>query len=290
MKKLLAAFTAIAAAAQIQAAPTPNGVVKYSYPERDIYSIQDQSMSMSGKMFRSILPREKFRPGNSYQASLNIFLIMDSKNGNNYLIDAGYGKPHSELLPQLEKLNLKPGDIDAVFITHIHPDHVGGLTTAEGKPVFPNAKIYIATREYGEWLKDPKRKDLARHITPNQKNLVLVNYDEELKPYGLTPLCYPGHTPGHTVYRMELAQEGKPDKKTIYFVGDIVHAAELQIPRPQFCAGFDMSPYNAVKSRTELLRTADHWYGAHIMFPGVIRIDRKKTQNGSYKFSFEPEK
>ena len=289
MKKLLAAFAAIASAAQIQAAPNPNGIVKFSYPERDIYSIQDQPMSMSGTMFRSVLPREKFRPGDSYQASLNVFLIMDGKSGKKYLIDAGYGKPHNELLPQLEKLNLKPADIDAVFITHIHPDHVGGLTTADGTPAFPNAKIYIARREYGEWLKDPKRKDLARHITPNQKNLVLMDYDEEVKPYGLTPLCYPGHTPGHTVFRMELAQKGKPDKKNIYFVGDIVHAAALQIPRPQFCAGFDMSPTAAAKSRRDLLRDADHWYGAHIMFPGVVRINRKKTSSG-FKFSFELEK
>lgn len=289
MKKLLAVFAAIFATVQTKAAPALDGVVKFSYPERDIFSIQDQSMGMSGTMFRSIQPREKFRPDKSYQASLNVFLIMDKSSGKNYLIDAGYGKPHSQLLPLLEKLELKPADIDAVFITHIHPDHVGGLTTADGKPAFPNAKIYITHKEYGEWIKDPKRKNLARHITPNQKNMVLANYDEEVKPYGLTPLCYPGHTPGHTVFRMELAQKGKP-AKPIYFVGDIVHAAALQIPRPQFCAGFDISPYNAVKSRTELLRTADHWFGAHIMFPGVIRIDRKKTPNGSYKFCFELEK
>ena len=137
MKKLLTAFAAIVAAAQVQAAPTPSGVVKYSYPERDIFSIQDQAMAMSGKMFRSVLPSEKFRPGTSYEASLNVFLIMDSKSGKNYLIDAGYGKPQNALLPQLENMNLKPADIDAIFITHIHPDHVGGLTTEDGKPAFP---------------------------------------------------------------------------------------------------------------------------------------------------------
>lgn len=287
MKKLLAAFTAIIAASQIQAAPAQGGVVKFSYPERDIYSIQDQPMTMSGKIFRSVLPSEKFRPGASYQASLNVFLIVDGKNGKNYLIDAGYGKSQSELLPQLEKMNLKPADIDGVFITHIHPDHVGGLTTADGTPTFPNAKIYIARKEYGEWLRDTNRKDLAKHLTPNQKNLVLIDYDEEVKPYGLTPLSYPGHTPGHTVYRMQLKQEGKPDK-TIYFVGDIVNAAALQIPRPQFCARFDMSPTAAAKFRRDLLTIADHWFGAHIMFPGVIRIERKKTKSG-FKFSFKPE-
>ncbi len=288
MKKLLAAFAAITAAAQIQAAPAPNGVVIFSYPERDICSIQDKRMAMPGTLFRSILPREKFRPGTEYPSSLNVFLIADKNSGNKYLIDTGYGKTDSELLPQLEKLKVRPEDITAVFITHIHPDHVSGLTTADGKPAFPKAQIYIARKEYGEWLRDPKRKDLAKHITPNQNNLVLLDYDEEVKPFGLTPLCYPGHTPGHTVYRMQLKQAGKPDK-TIYFVGDIVHAAALQIPRPQFCARFDMSPAAAAKSRRDLLRETDHWFGAHIMFPGVVRIERRKTESGAFKFSCKPE-
>ena len=77
--------------------------------------------------------------------------------------------------------------------------------------------------------------------------------------------------------------------KIIYFVGDIVHAAALQIPRPQFCAGFDMSAYDAAQSRLKLLREADHWYGAHIMFPGIVRIERQKTKSG-FKFNFELEK
>ena len=246
-------------------------------------------MAMPGTLFRSVLPQEKFRPGKEYPSSLNVFLIVDKSSENNYLIDAGYGKSHSELLPQLEQLKVKPEDITAVFITHIHPDHVGGLTTEDGKPAFPKAKIYIAKKEYGEWLRDPKRKDLEKHIKPNQNNLVLIDYDEEVKPFGLTPLCYPGHTPGHTVFQMKLSQEGKPDKKTIYFVGDIVHAAALQIPRPQFCARFDMSPTAAAKSRRDLLREADHWFGAHIMFPGVVRIERQKTKSGTFKFSFKPE-
>ena len=289
MKKLLTVLAGIIAAVQIQAAPNQNGIVKFSYPERDIFSLQDQSMRMPGRMFRSIVPGEKFRSAESYPASLNVFLIRDKKNGRNYLIDAGYGKPHSKLLPLLAKLDLRPEDIAAVFITHIHPDHVGGLTAPDGTPAFPKAKIYIARKEYDEWVKDTGREGLARHLNPNRKNLVLTDYDREIKPYGLTPLYYPGHTPGHTVFRMQLAQPGKKSV-TVYFVGDIVHAADLQIPRPEFCAGFDMEPQTAVRSRRELLLNADRWYGAHIMFPGVIRIERKKSASSSYQFGFQPTK
>ena len=63
MKKLLTVIAAIAAAAQITAAPNPRGVVNFSYPERDIYSIQDVRMTKPGTLFRSVLPQAKFRPG-----------------------------------------------------------------------------------------------------------------------------------------------------------------------------------------------------------------------------------
>ena len=50
-----------------------------------------------------------------------------------------------------------------------------------------------------------------------------------------------------------------------------------------------MSPAAAAKSRRDLLRETDHWFGAHIMFPGVVRIERRETESGAFKFSCKPE-
>ncbi len=261
MKKM-SAFALLAGSLLLCAGPDGEG----KKPEREIVSIQDMEMTMPGSLFRSIDPAQKYHPTKTYRASLNVFLIRDPKNGKHALIDAGYGNESSRLLKELAKRQIKPGDIAAVFITHIHPDHVGGLTDAKGGIVFPNAKIHVARKEYEEWIRDPRRTNLAKHLTPYQKQLVLLDYDQPVAPYGLVPLYYPGHTPGHTVFRL------KKGGTTIYFVGDIVHAADLQIRHPDFCARFDMDPATAVKSRRELLEKADLWYGAHIPAPGIVRI------------------
>ena len=277
-------------AGQLSAMPNPDGVFTCTFPDRKITVIQDLSMTMPGSLFKSINPQEKTRPESSYPAALNVFVIQDRLNGKTCLIDAGYGKPDSRLLKRLARINLAPADIDDIFITHIHPDHVGGLTSPEGEILFPNAKIGIARKEYEEWSRDPARSGLAKHLKPYQKQLRLLDYDREIKPYGLTPLYYPGHTPGHTVYRMEIPNHRRK-KEVVYFVGDIVHAAKLQIPHPEFCARFDMEPETAVKSRRELLLHADCWFGAHIAFPGKIRIKRSgNPESSEIRFGFEPGK
>lgn len=290
MKKLLLIFAVSQIVLQLVAAPRvakkAQSRVVASFPGVEVISIQDQPMMMSGALFRHFDPSVKPRVEGRYRASLNVFLIRDGKNGKNFLIDAGYGKAESGLLKQLAGLGVKPGDISAVFITHIHPDHVGGLTSPDGKAVFPNAAVYIARQEYDAWRKDSGRRNLSVHLEPYGKRIVLLDYDREVVPYGLTPLYYPGHTPGHTVYRMKIPQPGKAEKN-IYFVGDIVHAAALQIPQPEYCARFDMDPETAVKSRRELLLNADHWFGAHIPFPGGIRIIRKQWPSGESSFTFQ---
>jgi len=292
MKKFFVFTGAVFAlsAGQLSAAPNPDGVFTYPFPDRKITVIQDLSMTMPGTLFKSINPQEKIRPADSYSASLNVFLIQDQTSGKNCLIDAGYGKPSSRLLQRLARMKLTPADIDEIFITHIHPDHVGGLTSPDGKILFPNAKICIARKEYEEWARDGRRTGLAKHLTPYREQLVLLDYNREIKPYGLTPLYFPGHTPGHTVYRMEIPNHRKKTE-TVYFVGDIVHAAGLQIPHPEFCARFDMDPETALKSRRELLLHADCWFGAHIAFPGKIRIKRSgNPESSGVRFGFEPGK
>ena len=77
-------------------------------------------------------------------ASMNAILI--EKEGEQILFDTGNGRENSQLLPKLEALGFAPEDIDLIFITHMHGDHIGGLVK-DGKAVFENAKLYINTKE-----------------------------------------------------------------------------------------------------------------------------------------------
>ncbi len=121
MMKKFAAFAFMAAAPLFGAEPQPEGIFMESYADCTVVAIQDQSMTMPGSLFRSIDPGETFKPAAAYAASLNVFLIRDRERGTNTLIDAGYGKAGSGLIKKLAALNVKPEDISAVFITHIHP-------------------------------------------------------------------------------------------------------------------------------------------------------------------------
>ena len=244
----------------------------FHYPDREITAIQEQSMMMPGSLFRS--SSEKVQLRKAYHASCNVFL-MTLKDGTRCLIDAGFGKG---LFRQLRELGIPRESISAVFITHIHPDHVGGLIDADGTAAFPKAKIYISRKEYEAWKKDTARARMAGCLEPYRGRIVLLEYGKEVQPYGLTPLDYSGHTPGHTVYRIGNRNE--------YFVGDIVHAVDLQVSHFSYCARYDMNPRRAAASRKEMLLQRGIWYGAHIPYPGKIEIVREILKGGKNLFSY----
>ena len=244
----------------------------FRYPDREITAIQEQAMMMPGSLFHSSSEKLPLRKG--YPASCNVFL-MTLKDGTRCLIDAGFGKG---LFRQLRELEIPRESISAVFITHIHPDHVGGLIDEDGMAAFPKAKIYISRKEYEAWKKDTARARMARCLEPYRGSIVLLEYGKEVQPYGLTPLDYSGHTPGHTVYRI--------GKRSEYFVGDIVHAVDLQVPHFSYCARYDMNPRGAVVSRKGMLLQRGIWYGAHIPYPGKIEIIREIRKGGKELFAY----
>jgi len=98
-------------------------------------------------------------------ASINAFLI---KYENRFLlVDAGAYElvgPTGGKLPQsLRTAGVQPEDITDVFVTHIHPDHSGGLMAGKTK-VFPNATIHINRKEVDYWF-DKSISAAARRAT-----------------------------------------------------------------------------------------------------------------------------
>lgn len=87
-------------------------------------------------------------------STISSFLVQ--VGGKNILFDTGLGLPDSRLLKALQSLQISPDNIQYIFLTHFHGDHIGGLLTNKGETVFKQAQIYAARAEYEGWMKMPQ--------------------------------------------------------------------------------------------------------------------------------------
>jgi len=87
------------------------------------------------------------------------------------LVDAGAGTWYGggalgRLADSLRSAGYAPGDVDRVFVTHLHSDHVGGLTTQDGKRVFPNADVFVSKAESDFWLSPEIAAKAPKDVQP----------------------------------------------------------------------------------------------------------------------------
>ena len=191
-------------------------------------------------------------------ASVSAFLVKT--DGNEILFDAANGAPDSQLMPGLESLQTTADEVDYIFITHLHGDHIGGLLK-EGEAVFSNAVIYINKVEYEAWMAmEGRQSEGLRNICNAYGERVKTFTLEDELPCGIEAVEAYGHTPGHTAYRVGDA----------LIAGDVMHGTALQARYPEFSAGFDMDKEMSVKTRRAILKMAEEGvkvYGMHFPAP-----------------------
>ena len=214
---------------------------------------------------------EKTAPEGIFPNAVNTFFLKTKDK--NILIDTGFGR---NLFKFMESREVKPESIDVVLITHMHGDHTGGLVK-DGKPMFPNAKLYISRPEYDYWMSSStgnsqQQKDIIEIYRNKLEVFVpgeLDNKAGELFP-GIRAIFTPGHTPGHTVYLV------KSNKSQVLVWGDITHANQVQMPYPDVAVTYDVNPVMAVETRKKVLSYVSKnnisVAGMHIAFPGIGRI------------------
>ena len=229
----------------------------------------------------------------SIPSAFTAFLIKHGQE--RFLIDTGNGT----LLPArtgqlplcLQDAQTAPADISKIFITHLHGDHAGGLVK-DGRPAFPNAKVYVSTAEYDYWKNDeamPQAPERIRGLFPLIQNvlrildqnrlIVFFTPGDVLSPH-ITSVDLAGHTPGHTGFM--LTSKGE----TLFFVGDLLHGAALQMPRPDITFDADTNQPKAkeIRLRTfkQLAETKTPIAGTHLPFPGIGLV---QPEGDGYKWS-----
>src|SRR2546422_6232961 len=98
---------------------------------------------------------ESFRPAR--RTAVNAFLVYSA--GRLALIETGSGNylqpTAGKAMANIKAAGVDPADIEAVLLTHMHPDHSAGLTDmATGQRNFPNAELVVHENEPRHWFDD----------------------------------------------------------------------------------------------------------------------------------------
>jgi glyoxylase-like metal-dependent hydrolase (beta-lactamase superfamily II) len=226
-----------------------------------------------------------------YEMNFNAYLI--NTGDKLVLIDTGagalFGPNLGKMIDALKASGYTPEQVDEIYITHMHSDHVGGLV-ADGRAVFPHAIVRADKREGDFWLSqanlDKAGKDERSSFQNAQAALKPYVDADRYKPFegatalvpGIKSMPLPGHTPGHEGYVVE--SEGQ--KLLVW--GDVIHVGAVQFAEPSVTIHFDADSKLAEATRLKLLADAakqGYWIaGAHLSFPGVGHVHA--TGNNRY--------
>ena len=191
------------------------------------------------------------------------------------------------MMDNLAVAGVKPADIDAVVISHFHPDHINGIKTKDGGKVFPNAEIMVPEPEWTFWMDEA---NLHRHEGTVPLHRYFLNARRIFrdiagevtrftpgKPVmpGIDSIAAFGHTPGHCAFALHSGTQ------SLLVISDTARLPYLFVRHPEWQPFFDMDGPLAVASRKALLdrAAADRMpvQGYHFPFPGSGHIARTRT-------------
>ncbi|WP_343231177.1 MBL fold metallo-hydrolase [Thalassovita aquimarina] len=274
-----------------------SGVVRRRVGSLEVTALLDGYLEMTPELFGAPLDEaarlatEQFKGGEPNLSPVNAFLV--NLGDRLVLIDTGaansFGPTLGRLPEALAANGVSPAQIDAILLTHMHPDHIAGVIDANGNAVFPNAEMIVPEADFAYWHDDASMSAAPNAFKPFFKGARLAakayegrttKISGEADVFGaLKAVPLPGHTPGHTGYILNSGDA------SLFIWGDTVHNATYQLAHPEWGPAFDVDPEMAANSRKRALdmSAADRLLiaGMHMPFPAVGHI---ATENLGYKF------
>lgn len=239
----------------------------------------------------------KVNPGRIHSLLARSYLANDVKTTvNGFLVNTGtrlilidtgtgtsqmFGSDLGNLLSNLKAAGYSPDQVDEVYVTHMHTDHIGGLMR-DGQPSFPNATIRADVREADHYL-NQSRMDAAPADEREDFESAMAIFKpyiaaKRFKPFdgatqlipGVRAMPAPGHTPGHTVYVID----SQGQKMVVW--GDLMHVAALQFPQPSATIQTDWNTKQSAQQRrlifAEIAKNGYFAAAAHVAFPGIGKL------------------
>lgn len=281
--------------------PLPNGAGYYKFKlgDLDVYAFGDGNgatppfplwgENASQDAVEKTLADDFLDP-KSAAMTFNVPLVRTSKGV--VLFDTGNGEAGQswgagKLMRHLAFAGIQPDEVIAVVMTHLHGDHVGGLSNADGKLNFPTARYYIQKNEADFWTSaapdfsgskldaDTKKNFIANAAGAFAKikaNAELIDGPKEIIPGVRVEPAF-GHTPGHQIAHLSSAG------KELLLITDCVHHHCLSLRNPAWHVRYDTDAKKGAETRTRMLDRAATdkalVLAYHMPFPGLGHVRKQ---------------
>lgn len=223
-------------------------------------------LDVDAETFQAV-SEENFIPADRFRTFFTPVLVRDGER--TILFDTGFGD--GGLVSALEGAGVAPADVTHVILTHMHPDHIGGLLE-NGAPRYANAEHVAGRVEHEHWTANPSEAVTAS-VLPIADRFTLVEDGAEVAP-GVTATLAAGHTPGHMAFRVDGADG------SMLVAGDLANHYVWSLAHPDWEVRFDMDKAQAAETRRRVLdmlateRMA--MLGYHMPFPAAGFVERRE--------------
>ncbi|MEM1235146.1 MAG: MBL fold metallo-hydrolase [Pseudomonadota bacterium] len=226
-------------------------------------------MNVSAEEFARV-SEENFISSESYVGSFTPVLVQTGTE--TILFDTGL--PGDGVPSALSTLGLSPSDVTHVVLTHMHPDHIGGMTTDAGE-VYTNAAYVTGRVEYDFWQSQGAGNrifdTMAGKVTPFAERMTFLEDGQDVRG-GITAMAAFGHTPGHMAYMIASGGE------SLLITADMANHHVWSLANPDWEVRFDGDKEAAAATRRRILGmlATDRvpMVGYHMPFPAAGYVEK----------------
>jgi glyoxylase-like metal-dependent hydrolase (beta-lactamase superfamily II) len=229
--------------------------------------------------------KDMYLPQEIIDWPLNVAVVRSG--GKTILIDSGLGTEFpdfpraGQLAMRLVAAGIDPASVTDVVLTHLHMDHIGGLLV-DGlrNQLRQDLRVHLASAEAEFWeapdfsrtvmpapIPDVLRRTAAQFLDVYRSQLRPFETEYEVAP-GVLIVRTGGHTPGHSIVRLESGGE------RLTFAGDAVFQPGFD--NPEWYNGFEHDPAESARVRVglleELAASGEQLVATHLPFPSVCHV------------------